>query len=203
LSRNTAYNPLTIEGKKTVMLEAVKQLAGCLGRDACPDHVFVPAGDGVILSGVFKGLRDLEASDRVQSIPTVYAVQAAGSRAISRALSTGDFGPPVPSSTVADSLAVDVPRGGYYALKQLRQYQGECIVVSDEDILKAQRELAAECGLFAEPAASAVLAGLHTVREGIPEDAVVVLLVTGSGLKDIASAEKALALEASAAREER
>jgi threonine synthase len=132
----------------------------------------------------------------------VYAVQAEGSRAISRALQTGDFGSPVPSSTIADSLAVDVPRGGYYALKQLQEYDGECVVVSDQAILKAQRELAAECGLFAEPAASAVLAGFLAVRERIPVDAIVVLLVTGSGLKDTVSAEKGLELEASTPREE-
>jgi threonine synthase len=87
---------------------------------------------------------------------------------------------------------VDVPRGGYYALKQLRENGGNCVTVSDERILEAQRELAAECGLFAEPAAAAVLAGFRAVQARIPSEAVVVLLITGNGLKDPEAAQKAL-----------
>ena len=74
LSRNTAYNPLTIEGKKTAALEICKQL----GR--APDFVFVPVGDGVILSGVYKGFRDLVQLGVISRVPVVYAVQAEGER---------------------------------------------------------------------------------------------------------------------------
>jgi len=186
LSRNTAHNPMTIEGKKTAALEIIRQL------DRSPDCLFVSAGDGVILGGTFKGFRDARDAGTIREIPRIFAVQAEGSSAICRAFESGDFGPPAPASTVADSLAVDVPRGGYYALKQLRENGGACVTVSDEQILKAQRELAAECGLFAEPAAAAALAGFRCVRGSIPAEAVVVLLITGSGLKDTAAAEKAL-----------
>ncbi|MFW5786517.1 MAG: threonine synthase, partial [bacterium] len=87
LNRNTGYNPLTIEGKKTAALEIFAQL----GR--MPDHVFVPVGDGVILCGIYKGFRDLVKLGFARTVPTVWAVQAEGSSAISRAVAAGgDFG---------------------------------------------------------------------------------------------------------------
>ncbi len=184
LSRNTAYNPMTIEGKKTAAMEIVNQLK------FPPDYIFVPAGDGVILSGVYKGFRDLRRIGRIQRIPKIFAVQADGSQAISRAYLTGDFSGPVKSNTLADSLSVDVPRGGYYALKQLREHGGSCVTVSDHEILLAQKELASECGLFAEPAAAASLAGFLKAKETIPRNSTVILLITGSGLKDVVSAGK-------------
>ena len=118
MSRNTAYNPLTIEGKKTVSFEIVQDLREA-GAGA-PDHVFVPVGDGVILAGVYRGFEDLLKLGRIQKMPTVWACQAEGSSAIARALASGRdgadaFGAPIPSQTLADSIAVDVPRNGLHA----------------------------------------------------------------------------------------
>jgi len=188
LSRNTAYNPLTIEGKKTVALEICKQLGGA------PDLVYVPTGDGVILSGVYKGFRDLVQLGAIARVPTVYAVQAEGSDAITRAFHRGDFGVPIAAHTVADSIAVDVPRNGYHALKQLRTYGGRCVTVSDEAILEAQHRLAASTGLFAEPAAATAFAGLLATRDDVPAEATVVVLITGNGLKDIDAALRKVTL---------
>jgi threonine synthase len=188
LSRNTAYNPLTIEGKKTVAVEIFGQLA------QAPDYVFVPTGDGVILAGVYKGFRDLMQIGMIPKVPTVYAVQAEGSSGMARAFQTGDFGPPIPARTVADSISVDVPRNGYHALKQLKTYGGRCITVSDEAILQAQHWLASSTGLFAEPSAAASLAGFLSCQADIPADATVVLLVTGNGLKDIDAAMRLVSL---------
>jgi len=188
LSRNTAYNPLTIEGKKTVALEICEQLGGA------PDFVYVPTGDGVILSGVYKGFRDLVQLGVISRVPTVYAVQAEGSAAITCAFHEGDFGAPIDARTVADSIAVDVPRNGYHALQQLRTYGGRCVTVSDEAILEAQHRLAASTGLFAEPAAATSFAGLLASQNEVPRDATIVLLVTGNGLKDIDAAMRKVAL---------
>jgi threonine synthase len=183
LSRNTGYNPLTIEGKKTVSFEIYAQVKGPV------DYLFVPAGDGVILSGVYKGFRDLLKLGKIKRVPTIYAVQAEGSSALYTAFLSGDFTePPVQSSTLADSIAVNVPRAGYYALKQLKTYEGRCVTVSDSQIIEAQRTLASTTGLFAEPAASAALAGFLKVRGELLRTATVVLLVTGNGLKDVESA---------------
>jgi len=185
LSRNTGYNPLTIEGKKTVSFEICAQL-----RDPV-DFLFVPTGDGVILSGVYKGFRDLKKLGTIDRVPTIFAVQAEGSRALYTALQSGGFvEAPVTSATIADSIAIDVPRAGYYALKQLQSHDGRCVTVTDADITEAQRLLSATTGLFAEPAASAALAGFLAIKDELPADARVVLLITGNGLKDIESARQ-------------
>jgi threonine synthase len=198
LSRNTAYNPLTIEGKKTVAFEIVDDLRQA-GAGA-PAHVFVPAGDGVILAGVYRGFENLLKLGRIERIPVVWACQAEGSSAIARALASpwsesDPFGPPRRSDTVADSIAVDVPRNGLHALGKLRRYGGKAVTVSDGEILAAQRTLAAGSGLFAEPSSSAAFAGWLKVRERLPAEENCVLLITGSGLKDIQSAAQGLGLK--------
>ena len=210
LSRNTAFNPLTIEGKKTASFEIAKQLGLVEGRGAtslpggpwaAPDEIFVPTGDGVIIAGIYKGFEDLVKLGRVSRIPRIWACQAEGSSAIARALATaasggeGYFGKPVHSSTVADSISVDVPRNGAHALSKLRKHGGRAVIVSDIEILAAQRRLAAKAGLFAEPSSSTALAGFLKARGEISPTARVVLLVTGSGLKDVKSAMKGLGLE--------
>jgi threonine synthase len=202
LSRNTAYNPLTIEGKKTVSFEIAKQLSLAAGGSgwAVPDEVFVPTGDGVIIAGVYKGFEDLVKLGRTAKMPRIWACQAEGSSAIARALARqargeAGFGPAVPSETVADSISVDVPRNGSHALAKLLKHGGRAVVVSDAEILEAQRTLASKAGLFAEPSSSAALAGFLKARGEIGREATVVLLVTGSGLKDIKSAMKGLGLE--------
>lgn len=184
ISRNTAFNPLTIEGKKTAALEIFSQL----GR--IPDRVYVPTGDGVIISGVLKGFEDLMKAGMTEAMPRVVAAQAEGSSAIARALGKSDFGDPVSSTTLADSISVDVPRGGYYALRKLKQHGGGAVVVSDDEILEAQHELASLSGLFAEPAAAAAYAGFKAEKANISPEEMVVLLITGSGLKDIDAAAR-------------
>lgn len=198
LSRNTAYNPLTIEGKKTVAFEIVNDLVSAGAR--APDHVFVPVGDGVILAGVYRGFENLLKLGRIRKIPTVWACQARGSSAIARAFAstlTGNdaFGEPLPSSTLADSISVDVPRNGLHALAKLKKYAGKAVTVSDEEILVAQKTLASRTGLFAEPSSSTAFAAWLKVRESIAADETCVLLITGSGLKDIAAAARGLGLE--------
>jgi len=209
LSRNTAYNPLTIEGKKTVSFEMVRDLAKARIAEAkraghlaelprkdfvAPDHVFVPVGDGVIIAGVYKGFEDLLRLGRIQRLPTIWACQAEGSSAIARALAAGGFSAPVPSDTIADSISVDVPRNGYHALSKLKAHGGKAVVVSDEEILEAQRELAAKAGLFAEPSSSTAWACFQKAKGGLRPDETIVVMLTGSGLKDVAGAMKGLGL---------
>lgn len=197
LSRNTAYNPLTIEGKKTVSYEIVADLAK---EDAgMPEHVFVPVGDGVIIAGVYRGFENLLKLGRLTQMPTVWACQAEGSSAIARALNSpysasDPFGLPVAATTLADSISVDVPRNGLHALGKLRKHAGRAVVVSDADILTAQKTLASNSGLFGEPSSCAAFAGWLKVRDILPPDANSVVMITGSGLKDIASAARGLGL---------
>ncbi len=186
LSRNTAQQPLTIEGKKTVSYEIFAALGGL------PDRVYVSAGDGVILAGVYRGFEDLVGLGLADRVPLVAAVQAAGSAALADALRRGDFSGPIAARTVADSIAVDVPRNGYHALAKLRAHGGRTVVVSDGEILDAQRTLSSTAGIFSEPAGAAAFAGFLRDRDGIRPGEKVVVLCTGSGLKDIGGALAAL-----------
>ena len=197
LSRNTAYNPLTIEGKKTVSFEMVDDLEKAGGNE--PDHVFVPTGDGVIIAGVYRGFENLKKLGRIVKMPTLWACQAEGSSAIARAFASNldgndAFSDPLPSSTIADSIAVDVPRNGLHALAKLRKHGGRVVTVDDEAILAAQKKLSSTTGLFAEPSSIAAFAGWLKVRGSIPATDTCVLLITGSGLKDVRTAAVGLGL---------
>lgn len=191
--RNTGYNPFTAEGKKTAGFEIWEQL---LRHDPEPQrwHIFIPVGDGNIISGVYKGLWDLQQLGWLPALPRVHGVQAAGSAAIAQAWAAGrDEIQPVQARTLADSIAVDLPRDGYRALRAVRATQGRYWVVSDEEILAAMARLGRE-GIFVEPAAAAAFAGLLAAHEqgALEPDARVVVLLTGSGLKDIAAARRAV-----------
>jgi len=187
-NRNTGINPILVEGKKTVAFEIAEQLGWNV-----PDYVLVPAGDGCILSGVYKGFFDLMQLGWIEKMPKLVAIQAAGSAAIVNAFQANENSPTaVHAHTIADSIAVDLPRDGEKALIALRDSEGFGVTVKDDDILIAQSELARLTGVFAEPASAAAYAGLKACRESgqIPLPSRVVLLATGSGLKDIPAAQQ-------------
>jgi threonine synthase len=191
-NRNTAYNPYMSEGKKTVSYEVCEQLAW-----QAPDAILVPVGDGCIIGGVHKGLKDLLALGWIESMPRIIGVQAAGSSPLVDAWEQGLEGwdmAPVAAHSVADSIVAGLPRDRIKALRAVRETGGVFLRVSDEEIIAAIPVLAQGCGVFAEPAAAAAYAGLvKAVEKGLvqPSDRVVVL-ATGSGLKDIATAIKSV-----------
>jgi len=190
-NRNTALNPFTIEGKKTAALEIAASIS-----PGSPDVVIVPTGDGVILAGVAKGFVDLVRAGLIKQAPRLIAVQPEGSAAIVDALqNNADSVTPVAgAASVADSLVVECPRNGILALQRIRQSGGAGVSVSDEAILESIPFLARHTGVFAEPAAAASLAGLHVaLADGlVSRDERIVLLVTGTGLKDVPAAARAI-----------
>jgi len=185
-SRSTGTNPVMSEGKKTVALEIAEQLSWNV-----PDQVFVPVGDGCIIGGVYKGFDDLLQLGWIDHMPKIVAVQAKGSAAIVKGLKNGKIGPAT-ADTIADSISVDLPRDGEKALRAVKESNGYGITVTDDEILDAQHHLAKITGVFAEPAAAAAFAGLlKSVNEGkIQPNESAVVLITGTGLKDIPSAQK-------------
>ncbi len=189
-NRNTAYNPLTIEGKKIAAFEIFEQLDYSI-----PDRIFVPVGDGVILSGIYKGFEDLIDLGIIDKIPVIVAVQAIGSSNLINNINKPDF-KIVVSKTLADSISVDIPRNFYMASDYIVKYRGETISVSDDEILNASSKLSKNTGLFAEPAAAAAFSGYLKYFENriIPENSKNVVMITGSGLKDLKSIEKLIKL---------
>jgi threonine synthase len=191
-NRNTGYNPYMTEGKKTASLEICEQL----GWDA-PDRIFVSVGDGCIIGGLHKGLKDLMALGWINKMPKLMGVQAAGSAALYEAWRTNmnamDM-QPIDAQTIADSISAGLPRDRIKALAAVRETDGAYIKVSDEEILAAIPALGRGAGVFAEPAGAASYAGLvKAVADGLvdPNERIVVL-VTGNGLKDVASARKSV-----------
>jgi threonine synthase len=207
-NRNTGYNPYMSEGKKTVAYEICEQLAVGAHRDAplrdaplqAPDVILVPVGDGCIIGGVHKGLKDLLALGWIDRMPRIIGVQAAGSSPLVDAWERGLEGwemQPVEAHSVADSIVAGLPRDRIKALRAVRETGGAYVRVDDTEILAAIPTLAQGCGVFAEPAAAAAYAGLvEAVEDGLVgfrnADERVVVLSTGSGLKDVASAMKAV-----------
>jgi threonine synthase len=184
-NRNTAFNPLTIEGKKTVSFELFDQLG-----ETIPDRIFVPVGDGVIISGVYKGFEDLLNLKMIEKIPTIIAVQSEGSDNISRNINN-DYFKIKPSKTIADSISVDIPRNFYMVKHFIKKYAGEFLTVSDDQILEASAILSRNTGIFAEPAAATAYAGMlrYYHENKLDNNSKNVVLLTGSGLKDLNSVQ--------------
>lgn len=184
--RNTAQNPFTTEGKKTVSFEVAEQLGW-----RAPDRVFVSVGDGNILVGVHKGFRELCELGFIDRMPKLVGVQAEGSSPIARAfLSGSDRIEPCTTDTLADSIAAGNPADGERALTAVRETGGAFVTVSDAEILAAIATLGQGAQVFAEPAAAAAFAGLEKSGLGAGEE--VVVLITGSGLKDVGAAMRAV-----------
>jgi len=188
-SRNTGINPVLSEGKKTVALEIAEQCEWQV-----PAHIFVSVGDGCIISGVYKGFFDLHSLGWIEKIPRIHAVQAEGSAAIVNSLGHTNEIEGVKASTIADSISVDLPRDGEKARRAIQRSGGIGFKVSDESILDAQMDLSRKSGIFAEPAAAAAYAGfLQASEKGFFQpDEKVVVLITGTGLKDIPAAQQSL-----------
>jgi threonine synthase len=189
--RNTGYNPFTAEGKKTAAFEIWEQVQ--LPKGNKPLSVFVSVGDGNIISGLHKGFKDLQALGLLERMPHIFGVQSQGSAAIANAFNAGtEEIKPVAATTLADSISVDLPRDGLRAVRAATQTGGAYITVPDSEIIAAIAELG-KVGIFAEPAGATSYAGLvKAVHSGLlePDDPVVVLN-TGSGLKDVRAAMQA------------
>lgn len=187
--RNTGYNPFTAEGKKTAAFEIWEQLPEISERLS----VFVSVGDGNIISGIHKGFKDLLELGLIAGMPRIFGVQSDESAAIANAFNAGDEEiRPVSATTRADSISVDLPRDGLRALRAATQTGGAYVLVPDSEIIAAIAELG-KVGIFAEPAGSTAYAGLvRAVRDGLidPADPVIVMN-TGSGLKDVNAAMQA------------
>lgn len=187
-NRNAAINPYLMEGKKTVALEIAEQLNWKM-----TDYVALSVGDGCTIGGVWKGFKDLYAAGFIDKLPKIISVQAAGCFPINRAFRADKPWEPMEENTIADSIAVGVPRNPTKALNAIRESGGIAIEVTDEEILATMKYLGRNCGVFGEPAGVAGTAGLKKACEMgmIPKDATVTSIVTGNGLKDTVNAIKA------------
>lgn len=187
-NRNAAINPYLSEGKKTVGLEIMEQL-----NWEVPDYIAISVGDGCTIAGLWKGLKDLYAIGFIDKLPRLISAQAEGCCPLNRAIANNEDWYPMEENTLADSIAVGVPRNADKALMAIRESNGIVVNVSDEEIMAAQKLLGRTCGVFGEPAGVTGTAGIKKLCEQgkLPKDAKIVSVVTGNGLKDVANAIKA------------
>jgi threonine synthase len=193
-NRNTAYNPYMTEGKKTAAYEICEQM-----NWNAPDAIFVSVGDGCIIGGLHKGLKDLHALGWIDKMPRIFGVQAEGSAFMYEAWRDGEdvlTKSPVSGVTVADSISAGLPRDRIKALAAVNETNGAYVCLTDDEILKAIPALARGSGVFAEPAGAAAYAGLQkAAADGLVNaDDRIVVLNTGNGLKDVAGAMKSVEL---------
>ncbi len=188
--RNSAINPYLLEGKKTCALEIAFQTSLNL-----PDVILVSVGDGTVYSSFLKAFKDLQTLGIIEKVPRMIGVQAQGCDPILQTFKRGEpfeIEDLARTDTIADSIAVGKPRDFLKACKYARQFNGDFISVSDEEIANAIMELARKTGVFAEPAGAASFAGFKKMSQqhGFNERDRVALIITGNGLKDTQTVRK-------------
>jgi threonine synthase len=127
-------------------------------------------------------------------MPRIIGVQAEGSAAIANAFHANtEVITPVSATTIADSISVDLPRDGVRAVRAAKETNGTYVTVSDDEIIRSIAELG-QMGVFAEPAGAAAYAGLVKATSSgvVRSDDPVLVLNTGSGLKDVRAAMQAV-----------
>ncbi len=176
-----SFNPWRLEGQKTLAFEVFEEIG-------VPDYVIVPVGNAGNISAIWKGFKELKSFGYSDSLPRMVGIQAEGASPIASAFKSGLKAPLFTDSpeTVATAIRIGKPVNWLKAWKAVEESGGTFESVSDTEIIHAQRELAREEGIAAEPAGAASLAGLiKLVSEGyFNGDEEIVIVVTGHGLKD-------------------
>jgi len=183
-NRNAAINPHLVEGKKTVAFEIAENL-----NFEVTDYVFVSVGDGCTIAGVYKGFYDLKQLGLIKKIPKIVGVQSEGCAPIYRAWKHNEPVKESAEETIADSIAVGIPRNPVKALNAVKKSDGFYMTVSDDEIIKAIITLANNEGVFAEPAGATSYAGYEkALKTGlVKSEDTVTIIITGNGLKDLMS----------------
>jgi len=178
-NRNTGYNPVLLEGKKTSAFEIFEKIG-------CPDRVYIPVGDGCIYSGIHKGFYDLLKLGLINKMPFLVGVQAEGSSPYVQSQKDDFKLTPIEAHTIADSISVGVPRVFSQAIRIAKNNEGHFISVSDNEIMDSQAKLSKDSGVFVEPAAAAAAAGFIKEKKEntFSKSDKVVIIATGNGLKD-------------------
>jgi len=165
-SRNCAFNPFLVEGKKTCALEIAEEIT--------PDLVVTAVGDGCTLGAIGKGFREARELGWIERLPRLIGVQAEGVRPLVDRF-CGTKSPK--GDTAAASIAVRKPKNAIRLLREMEASGGRMIAVSDERIGAAQRKLAEEAGVIAEFTSAATLAAIESMEE--VRGKTVVLVITG------------------------
>jgi threonine synthase len=179
----TGNGPIRVEGYKLTAFEMYEQMGGRV-----PDYIAVPTSACGHVRGLFKGYRELMEAGLTTSLPRMIIVQARNNSPIAAAIKQGKSHviPVANVQTIAEAITTGNPMGGDELIDKAKRFGWLAEDVTEEEILESQRRLGAD-GLFVEPAAATSLAAVRKLRAAgsIATDATVVLMLTGSGLKDL------------------
>lgn len=169
-----SINPFRIEGQKTASFEIVDFLG------EAPDYHFIPVGNAGNITAYWKGYKEYFETGKARKKPKMMGFQAEGAAPIVRGYAIEH------PETVATAIRIGNPASWEKATAARDESGGKIDMVTDEEILSAQKELAAKVGIFGEPASAASLAGLVKIKsKGMDfSEKRVVCVVTGNGLKD-------------------
>ncbi|WP_291377531.1 threonine synthase [Demequina sp.] len=173
-----SVNPYRLQGQKTAAFEIVDQLG------EAPDIHMLPVGNAGNISAYWMGFKEYAEAGRASRTPKIWGVQAAGAAPFV-------LGHPIKDpETVATAIRIGKPASWDLAVAARDESGGWIRAVTDEAILSAQARLAAEVGVFVEPASAAPIAGLLAAAAAgeVPRGATITCTVTGNGLKDTATA---------------
>ncbi len=186
LTTAAAVNPYHVEGTKTVGLEIAENM-----NWKTPDWVISPVGGAGLLASIWKSFVELKNANIVDRLPRILGVQAAGCAPVVKAFENGDkevewWRNP---STIATAIGVPYPLDGEWALEAIYSSNGYALSLEDKEFVEAARLLAKTEGVLAEPTAAASIGGLMKAKKHgvISEDADVVCVITGTGLKALNS----------------
>lgn len=179
-------NPYTIEGLKTCAYEICEEL-----QWKSPDVVIVPVGGGDNLVGQWKGYKEMHRLGLVNNKPRMIGVQSSSADPLTKAWRTGSSRVNSISSATSIASGINVPYSGDHALSAIKESNGAAVSVDDEDIVRAEKDLAIYEGVWVEPSSSTVIAALPKIlAEGlVDKDETKVCVLTGSGLKDMKTAK--------------
>jgi len=177
-----SVNPFRPEGQKTAAYEVVDQLG------ESPDSLVIPVGNGGNNAAYWKGFSEFKELGLAKKTPRIYGIQAEGAAPVAEAFRKGAnrIRPVKNPETVATAIRIGNPANWLKTIKAIRGSNGDCIAVSDKEIISSQKRIATREGLFVEPAAAASFAGLIRLIESddIDKDEKIVCVATGHGLKD-------------------
>mgnify|MGYP006275501121 CR=1 FL=1 len=174
--------PIRVEGYKLTAFELFEQLHGNI-----PDYIAVPTSACGHIRGIFKGFRELKEAGYIDKLPKMIVVQAENNAPIVQAIQEGkdDVVPFTNFHTIAEAITTGNPMGGKEIIDKASEYGWLAQAVSEDEIKQAHKKLA-QSGFFVEPASATSLGAIKKLKDqgSIEENAKVVLMLTGSGLKD-------------------
>ena len=167
-----SVNPFRLEGQKTASFEIIESLG------EAPDWLCIPMGNAGNISAYWMGFQEYFNAKKSKKLPRMMGFQASGSAPLVLGKTIQN------PQTIATAIRIGNPVNKTKALKAKNNSNGSFLAVTDEEIIEAYKILGKEEGIFCEPASAASIAGLLKRKNEVPENATIVCVLTGNGLKD-------------------